>query len=224
VVDQELEARFAELAPWQSRFTIDGTEYGGGYAFEDDGRVDAFFAAVGEPSTVLELGSLEGGHSVQIAQRPFVERLICAEGREENVRRARFIVDLLGLGNVDVRCIDVEAVDLSSLGHFEATFCAGLLYHLMEPWLFMRRLREVTDRAFVDTHYSSTSYISFGGYEGRMYRELGLEDVFSGLRAVSFWPTLPELRRMTGEAGFTIERIEDHTDWPNGPRAWLSCR
>jgi hypothetical protein len=223
-VDAEIERRFAELGPWQSRFTIGGCYYGGKLPFDDDGRVDAFFAEVGEPASVLELGSLEGAHSIQIARRPFVQRLLSAEGREENVRRARFIMDILELENVEVIRADLEAEGWTSLGHFDATFCAGLLYHLLEPWTFLKRLRNVTSHAFIDTHYSPTGYVELGDYRGRIYREWGLEDVFSGLGSISFWPTLEDLQRMVSEAGFALDNVKTIPEWPNGPRAWLTCR
>src|SRR5262249_16917262 len=94
---EEIERAFARLAPWHSRFTIEGRDYGGELTFQDDPRVDAFFDWVGEPRSILELGSLEGAHTVGLASPPFVERVHCIEGRERNTERARMVLGLLGL-------------------------------------------------------------------------------------------------------------------------------
>ena len=93
----EIERVFAEAGPWQSRFLIDGRMYGGELPYQEDGRVADFFDWVGTPTSVLELGSLEGAHSAQLAAARSVERLLCLEGREENVRRARTAMAVLGL-------------------------------------------------------------------------------------------------------------------------------
>src|SRR3954452_16085215 len=94
---EELAPRFAALAPWHSRFEIDGRHYGGELGFQDDTRVASFFDWVGRPASILELGSLEGAHTVELAAPAFVERVQCVEGRERNAERARAVLQLLGL-------------------------------------------------------------------------------------------------------------------------------
>ena len=128
---EDIERAFAAAGPWRSRFTIDGRSYGGELPYQEDGRVADFFEWVGTPASVLELGSLEGAHSAQIAAAPSVERLLCLEGRAENVRRARVAMEVLGLSqHVRVEHVDLDDADLSAFGHFDAAFCAGVLYHL----------------------------------------------------------------------------------------------
>ena len=220
----EIERAFAAAGPWQSRFVVDGQAYGGELRYQEDGRVAEFFEWVGTPASVLELGSLEGAHSVQLAAAPSVERLVCLEGREDNVRRARQAVEVLGLAQrVRVEQVDLEAADLLTFGTFDAAFCAGLLYHLSRPWLLLRELRRCVRTLFLDTHVSATGNIVLAGHRGGIYRELGLDDPFSGLRDFSFWPTADALEDMLAEAGFAIVRRRDWPDWPNGPRVHLLC-
>jgi precorrin-6B methylase 2 len=221
---EEIARRFAELAPWYSRFEIDGRHYGGDLGFQDDTRVASFFSWVGRPGSILELGSLEGAHTVELAAPEFVERVQCVEGRKRNSERARAVMELLGLDHVSVATADLEDADLRAWGHFDAAFVAGVLYHLTEPWLVLERLAEVADTVFLDTHYSLTGHVDLAGYQGRFYGEHGVQDAFSGLREASFWPTFPSLVRMALDAGFVLHRVADHPTWPNGPRTWLLLR
>ena len=192
--------------------------------YQEDGRVEEFFEWVGAPASVLELGSLEGAHSAQLAAAPSVERLVCLEGREENVRRARRAMAVLGLADrVQVEQVDLEEADLGSFGSFDVAFCAGVLYHLSRPWLLLRELRRRVGALFLDTHVSPTGNIYLAGYAGCLYRELGLDDPFSGLQGFSFWPTAEALEDMLAEAGFAVVRRRDWPDWPNGPRVHLLC-
>jgi predicted O-methyltransferase YrrM len=220
----EIERAFAAAGPWQSRFVIDGHAYGGELRYQEDGRVAQFFDWVGAPASVLELGSLEGAHSVQLAAEPSVERLVCLDGREENVTRARHAMAVLGLSErVQVEQVDLEDADLAAFGTFDAAFCAGLLYHLSRPWLLLRELRRHVRVLFLDTHVSATGNIVFAGYPGSLYRELGLDDPFSGLQDFSFWPTAAALEDMLAEAGFAVVRRLLWPSWPNGPRVHLLC-
>ncbi len=43
---------------------IDGVPYGGSFDAVNDPRLDLFFAAFPTPESILELGSLEGGHTI----------------------------------------------------------------------------------------------------------------------------------------------------------------
>ena len=220
----DIERAFAAVGPWQSRFTIAGQAYGGELPYQEDGRVDEFFEWVGNPASVLELGSLEGAHSAQLAARPSVERLVCLEGRDENVKRARAAMAVLGLAErVQIEQVDLEEGELEPFGHFDAAFCAGLLYHLSRPWLLLRQLRRHVKLLFLDTHVSTTGNILLAGYRGSLYREHGLDDPFSGLQNFSFWPTSEALDDMLSAAGFAVVRRRLWADWPNGPRVHLLC-
>lgn len=220
----DIERAFDAVGPWQSRFMIQGQAYGGELPYQEDGRVDEFFEWVGSPASVLELGSLEGAHSAQLAARQSVERLVCLEGRDENVRRARAAMAVLGFNErVRVERVDLEEGGLEPFGMFDAAFCAGLLYHLSRPWLLLSELRRHVGQLFLDTHVSTTGNIVLAGYRGSLYREHGLDDPFSGLQNFSFWPTAEALDDMLAAAGFAVARRRDWPDWPNGPRVHLLC-
>jgi predicted O-methyltransferase YrrM len=221
---EDIERAFAAAGPWQSRFSIEGRTYGGELPYQEDGRVAAFFDWVGTPASVLELGSLEGAHSAQLAAAPSVERLLCLEGRDENVKRARTAMGVLGLSQrVQVERVDLDHAGLGAFGHFDAAFCAGVLYHLTQPWQLLRELRLRTEVLFLDTHVSPTDHIVLAGHRGCLFREQGLADPFSGLQDFSFWPTAEALDEMLAQAGFAVVRRQSWPDWPNGPRVHLLC-
>ncbi len=220
----EIERAFAAVGPWATRFVIDGRTYGGEQASQEDGRVGEFFRLVGAPTSVLELGSFEGGHSALLAADPSVERLVCLEGRAENIRRARVALDVLGLlDRVQIEQADLEDPDLAAYGSFDAALCSGLLYHLSQPWLLLRELRRCVKSLFLDTHVSPTDHIALAGYRGTLYRELGLEDTQSGLQHFSFWPTAGALEAMLEDVGFRVAHRRDWPDAANGPRIHLLC-
>lgn len=207
--DQEIAAAIAEHGKWISRFVINGTSYGGLFDPFKDPRLDAFFTAFPAVATILELGSLEGGHTIALAQRPRVTRVVGLEGREANLRRARLMARLLNAGKVEFIRADLETVALREFGSFDAIFCAGLLYHLPEPWKLLRQFTQVSPRAFFSTHYckESEADTTCEGYKGKMQIEGGLEEPRSGLSPHSFWPTLGSLIQMLTEAGFQVLHI-----------------
>ena len=81
--DADLERRFAALGPWFTQYEIAGAKYGGTNSYDNDYRVPLFRTWCSSRRRVLELGSFEGAHSLQIAADPAVEEVVCVEGRAE---------------------------------------------------------------------------------------------------------------------------------------------
>jgi hypothetical protein len=84
------------LAPWWFRFELAGEAFGGDTP-RDTAKV-AFFRewlerCDGQATAILELGSHEGSHSLQLAALPGVERVLGLEGRADNLARARYDPD-----------------------------------------------------------------------------------------------------------------------------------
>ena len=113
---------FAELAPWSTRFEIDGRAFGGELDYSQDPRIQAFSQWFGTPRTILELSSFEGAHTLQLGVPKATHRVLGLEGRAENVARSRFVARLLGRGNLEFEHTDLETVDLTRYGHFDAVF------------------------------------------------------------------------------------------------------
>lgn len=209
-----LRAGFWVRRPWSTRFVIGGRQYGGqvDYAADDHGRIDDFAESV-PPCRVLELGSHEGWHTIQLAQRGYT--VTAVEGRRGAARRARWIQHRHGV-DAEVIVGNLETLRLRSLGRFDAIFCSGLLYHLPAPWRLIRQFPEVTGTVFVATHYADHTETVATGREGFWYTEGGHGDPLSGLSARSFWLTRPALITELERCGYTVRVLRD-SPHPRGP-------
>lgn len=222
----EVTAAFTQHGPWISRFVIDGIAYGGAFDAMSDLRLEAFFRTFPEVATILELGSLEGGHTIALAQRGGVDAVLGVEGRAGNLARARLAARLLEAAKVEFIQADLEKAELALFGKFDAIFCCGLLYHLPEPWRLLRQFPGVGSRAFLWTHYclEAEADTIVAGYAGRMQSEGGLDEPLSGLSSHSFWPTLDGLRQMLRDAGFArLEILGDEREQTDGPAVAIAA-
>jgi FkbM family methyltransferase len=92
--------------------------------------------------TVLDVGC-GVGHLAQF----FVERkcrVLCVDGREENIRELK-----KRYPDLEAHVRDVERESLSSLGSFDVVFCYGLLYHLENPVAGLRNIAEACQDLFL---------------------------------------------------------------------------
>lgn len=207
--EQGVAAAFAEHGKWISRFVIDGVEYGGSFDAINDPRLELFFATFAGVGTILELGSLEGGHTIGLARKQGVKRVLGLEGRKTNLARARVAARLLKARHVAFAEADLENAELAAFGKFDAIYCCGILYHLPEPWKLLQQCTAVSPRLFLWTHYSheDEADVTSGGYKGRLQPEGGLDEPLSGLSPQSFWPTIGSLVNMLTAAGFPVLHI-----------------
>ncbi len=130
-----LREEFETRGPWITRFWVDGVAYGGSeYDPKDDARLAMFKRRIGplQGKRVLELGPLEGGHTLQLAREGAT--VVAIEGHQSNYERCLFIKGLFGLANAEFIHGDLRTFDFDSLGRFDAVFNVGVLYHLDEPW------------------------------------------------------------------------------------------
>ncbi|HMJ08316.1 MAG TPA: class I SAM-dependent methyltransferase [Pyrinomonadaceae bacterium] len=221
----DITTEFNELSPWITRFNIEGTAYGGDFDAMNDVRIDQFFAAFPDVKTVLELGSLEGGHSFAIARHPSVEKVIAVEARSENIERAKFIKGLLKDEKVEFVEADLEKADLSTFGKFDAVLCSGL-YHLPEPWKLVEQCGKVSGGIFIWTQNACENEAKkfSGGYRGKWYREGGWRDPLSGVSKYSFWLSFGSLVNLLTANGFErIEVIENNLEHPKGCAVTLAA-
>jgi hypothetical protein len=216
-----VEREFRRHAPWVTRFRIGDRDYGGDAELVDDGRIAQFFDAFPGCRTVLELGSLEGGHSFSIARR--VDRVTAIEGRAANLQKAQLVQRLLGMENVTFRQADLESASLDVAGSFDALFCVGLLYHLQRPWLLLDRFSAWSDRVFLQTHFADAAQETRDGVPGRSYAEYGRRDPLSGLSQTSFWLTLPALVGRLEQNGYRVCELDRNMAHPHGPIVTLAA-
>lgn len=222
----DLRREFTQRKPWVTRFEIDGVAYGGQFDAMGDVRIDQFFISFPNVKTVLELGSLEGGHSFAMSRRPTIERITAVEYRSKNIENARFIQGLLSDKKVEFIEANLETAELADLGNFDAVFCSGILYHLSEPWKLIEKCRKVSPRIFIWTQYACEHEAKkfSNGYRGKWYRESGWLDPLSGASKYSFWLSLGSLIDLLTKNDFkNISIIENNLDHPNGCAVTLSA-
>ena len=224
---EELTKEFAELGPWVYQFEVAGEIYGGGISAVGDVRVERFFRYVPNATTILELGALEGAHSFIFARRPETKRVVALEGREANLRKARFVQELLGIQNVEFAHANLEHADLKEFGTFDAVFCCGLLYHLPAPWQLLQQLPAIAPLVFIWTQYAPEDQARDigNGLRGKIQVEGGADEALSGMSPTATWLTLPSLRELLSSSGYTsIDVIHDDPTHPNGPAVTIGAR
>ena len=226
-MNSDLTAEFARLGPWVFQFRIDGQVYGGGISAVGDVRVERFFHYAPEAETILELGSLEGAQSFILAEGRCVQRVLALEGREANLRKARFVQGLLQMRKVEFAQANLEHADLTQFGKFDAVFCSGLLYHLPEPWKLIEQLPVVAPILFIWTQYAREEDAEEvgPGLRGKIQVEGGPEEPLSGMSSTATWLTLASLRALLSRSGYKrIDIIHDDALHANGPAVTIGAR
>jgi hypothetical protein len=222
----ELREKFAELGPWIFQFRIEGQDYGGKISAAGDARIEQFFGFASKPATILELGALEGAHTFLLAEQPGVRRVLALEGREANLRKARFVQKLLRARNAEFAQANLEQADLAKFGKFDAVFCSGLLYHLPEPWKLIEQLPAVAPILFIWTQYAPENEATDvgRGWRGKIHVEGGPDEPLSGMSKISTWLTLASLRGVLAASGYKkIDIIHDDPGHANGPAVTIGA-
>ncbi len=222
----DLETEFAKLAPWIFQFRIDGYDYGGAISAAGDVRLERFFRFAPSAASILELGALEGAHTFLLAQRPGVIRVLALEGREQNLRKARFVKELLGVRNAEFAQANLESSDLASLGDFDVVFCSGLLYHLPEPWKLIAQLPAVAPRLFIWTHYAAEAEAEpvSTGLRGKIHIEGGGTEPLSGMSPTATWLTLESLITTLTTSGYgSVHVMHNDPTHANGPAVTIGA-
>jgi len=222
----DLKAEFEKRKPWITKFHIAGEEYGGYFDALNDTRIRQFFESFPLIETVVELGSLEGGHSFALAQNPSVTRVLAIEGRADNIEKAEFVKNILNDEKVEFIQADLEKADFQSFGKFDAVFCCGLLYHLPKPWELIPKLAKISPNIFIWTQISEEAKAKKmrEGWRGKFYREGGFLDPLSGLSKKSFWLSLGSLINLLTISGYKeIKIIENDLRHAKGPAVTLAA-
>jgi SAM-dependent methyltransferase len=178
-----------------------------------------------QASTVLDLGCLEGGYSVEFARAGY--QTLGLEVRDSNFARCCYTKERVNLPNLRFAQDDAWNV-AEHESPYDAVFCGGLLYHMDRPIKFLKVLRGITKHLLViNTHYA----VAFGPYEhhlgpvarhegylGRWYTEFPDEAshqqrehfrLSAWDNRQSFWLLRPELLRAVRDAGF--DQVVDHS-------------
>ena len=115
---------------------------------------------------VLDLGCLEGGISINLAQAGM--NVVGVDVREGHIRKCEFVSDQLNLNDKITWLIgDVNDASLwDSLGYFDVIICSGLLYHIADKDIYqlvkrMRAHNVLNGLTIIDTNITSTLQHTF---------------------------------------------------------------
>lgn len=110
-----------------------------------------------DEARVLDLACLEGLYATEFALQG--ADVVAVEGREQNLAKAKFTKEKLGLDNIAYEQNDVRNIKASSHGTFDVVLCLGLLYHIDAEHIatFIQQMRDLTNRLLIiDTHVAHT--------------------------------------------------------------------
>ncbi|GEM_PF-3065544 len=179
---------------------------------------------------VLDLGTGRGEDALALAARGAAQ-VIGVDLREDRLAAAERRRRALGLAGVSFLCRDARRIDEAELGRFDLCLCAGLLYHMRNPFNLLKRIRNACRDLVLETHVAPRTLFGWLRMEPEYRRHLGLrvrtavldEVSFRGrlkvyppgtqLAAasgsvdsrVTFWLTRPALARALDLAGFSTE-------------------
>jgi tetratricopeptide (TPR) repeat protein len=169
---------------------------------------------------VLELGPLEGHHSI-VLEKMGVRELIALESKPENLAKcnltkARHQLDKTTFLQHNIVALSEGLEEPQFAPGFDLVFCCGLLYHVPNPARVLSWCHEQAPALFLGTHYyepaSPESYakgifrpgsVQFAGkeYSGMLIAEV-MTEMLSGTSKTSLWPGEGELLRMIADAGY----------------------
>jgi tRNA (mo5U34)-methyltransferase len=114
--------------------------------------IDGYFGpACSKKISCIDIACHEGFYSIELAKKG-ASRVLGIDIREDSLKKARFVARTLGLSNSEFQQMNAEEVSPITVGHFEITLFLGLLYHLENPMLCLRRAASVTkDVCIIET-------------------------------------------------------------------------
>lgn len=173
----------------------------------------------------LDIACNEGFYSFELAKRG-VKEVIGFDARKINIDKANFINEFWKFDNASFFVGDIEKINNVELGQFDLVFVLGLLYHVENPMLILRKIKSLTNGFCVfDTQinrFDSDVTMGFGctGFDKQSKDLIAIikepdfeENITASITGLSFVPNKSGLFTMLKEVGFTkIEQIEPFTD------------
>jgi len=211
-VTPSLAERARALDPWWFQFEADGETFGGEVP-RDTSRTATFFEWVEKLQlpvrTILELGSHEGNHTLQLASHPGVEKVVGLEGRSDNIARANFVKAAFDLPSIEFHEHNLEHFDPADWPRFDAVFCSGLLYHLPNPWELLPKIARLARHCvLVDTLYSEWPRDLVERTAGQWCNEP--TGALAGFSERSFLLSFKSIAMLMMEHGLVVHHVTDY--------------
>lgn len=172
---------------------------------------------------VVEFGCLEGAHTIALAG--LAKGVTALDARTDNLVKAAVRCTLYGVHPKFVQ-MDVES---EMPQPSEIYFHAGVLYHLQDPAVHLRRVGRLAAGLLLDTHYAKPkdaveSYVSAdkSKYAYWKYAE-NVAGSRAGVRDFSRWLTMADILRILRDCYSKVEVAWDRME-RKGPRVTiLAC-
>lgn len=115
-----------------------------------ESAVSGHFGTSASGIECLDIGCHEGFYSLAMARHGM--RVTGVDAREENLRRARFVTEAMGIDNIAYRRGRVETLARDEGRSYPLTLFLGVLYHVEDPMLCLRQVAAVTsDMCVIET-------------------------------------------------------------------------
>lgn len=249
----DLNERYVESAPsagnavdlfagqWSTRLPIEAPT--GPIDLIGDHRVVSCVEALGgiTDAKVLELGPLEGAHSITLRQLG-ARRVVAIEANTNAYLRCLITKEVTGLHGVEFRLGDFRPYLASTDEHFDLAVAIGVLYHLDDPVPVLVDLTRITDRIVIWTHVYNREFdverlahrfdspverlLDATTYHLHPYRyaeSLDWNGFCGGTRPSACWIERDDLLDVVESLGFDVVLRDDH-DHQYGPAITLAIQ
>jgi len=207
--------------PWIREFEIDGKT-----VTDTTHRtpIVEYYAPI-KDRTFIDLGAGDGHESRAIAHRG-AKLALAIEGKDKIFKMAKDAQDYLKIPNHEVRQLDVRYIDTFGLEPFDVVMCFGFIYHVVNPFNFLKRVKNITkstlllethiapltDDGLIEKHRGnirgpvSSIYLDGGHFLGRYCPHVGDPAQTKGSLDApwTFWLTGDSLVKAVTESGFKI--------------------
>jgi SAM-dependent methyltransferase len=166
---------------------------------------------------VLDVACNCGGFSIE-AVKGGAEYVLGIDVVDRYLEQANFLRRALRMDNLEFRNLAVENLDPADVGTFDVCLNFGLLYHLENPLLAMRRLSAVTKWIMVvDTRLDPTRpeepYWRMNFKEAVPEDSASPTDLFASEGLFQFTPTFRAVEELLQNLGFPkVKRLEPGPD------------
>lgn len=188
---------------------------------------------------ILEIGPLEAAHSFQLEQLGAAE-ILSIESNSDAYLKCLIVKEIAGLKATRFLLGDAQLYVRDTSDRYDLVFCCGVLYHLADPFEFIRHACTLTDYVYVWTHFfdPAVTLLTPDGqrqpvrvdkgalsltYYQRHYVEIDNDKFLGGNQFLSSWMPLPDLEASFRAAGFTPRIMNVDRAHPNGPAVTMLC-
>ncbi len=172
---------------------------------------------------ILELGPLEGAHTYQLAKLG-ADRIVAIEANSEAYLKCLVVKEILQTPRCQFLLGDCVQFLQGSSERFDMIFCSGILYHMENPYEFIKAISQHTERVFLWTHYYDPKASALVERQPKMVVCDGLELTFyeqaygdqndgkfwGGNKPTASWLTKDDIDRCFRHFGYDLTVHEDN--------------